>query len=96
MGHSPWGCTDRGAWQTTLCQTHTNTLSVSLYVSLTVSLTVSLSLFLCLSLSLSLSPSFSSDLRRRRILPRKTFTSHWRYSICSLQTQMVSLMLQLV
>ena len=100
MGHSPWGHTDRGAWQATLCKKHTHSLpvSVSFSMSLTVSHSVCLSLCLCLTLSASLSLplSFSSDLRRRRTVPRKTFASHWRHSRCSVQMLLLSLMLQLV
>ena len=99
MGHSPWGHTDRGAWQATLCLTHTHTHTHSLSACLCLSLflcvshCISLSVCLCLSFSLSLSLplSFSSDLRRRRTVPRQTFESHWRRSGCSMQTLLLSL-----
>ena len=101
MGHSPWGHTDRGAWQATLCLTHTHThthslslpvsVSLSFCVSLTVSLSLSVSVSLSLSPCLSLPLSFSSDLRRRRTVPRQTFESHWRRSGCSMQTLLLSL-----
>ena len=85
---------------------HTHSLPVSVSfsvcvshcISLFLSLSLSLSHSVCLSLSpcLSLPLSFSSDLRRRRTVPRKTFASHWRHSRCSVQMLLLSLMLQLV
>ena len=79
--------------------THTHTHTLSLPVSVSLSFCVSLTVSLCLSVSdsLSLSPclslplSFSSDLRRRRTVPRQTFESHWRRSGCSMQTLLLSL-----